>query len=261
MEKEIKTIVKEKYTEIAISSNSCCGPSCCEPGAETVFSLDYKDMEGYEPDADLALGCGIPTEFAQIQPGNTVLDLGSGAGNDVFVARSLAGEHGRVIGVDMTEAMIAKAEINKQKLGYDNVEFRLGDIEDLPLEDNIIDVAISNCVMNLVPDKARAYTEVYRVLKPGGHFSISDIVLVGELPPAILRAAELYAGCVSGAMQKTAYLQVIESAGFKNIQLQKEKLTELPDDLLLQYIGQEDLNDFRATGSSIYSINVYAEKK
>lgn len=261
MEKEIKTIVKEKYTEIAISSNSCCGPSCCEPGAETVFSLDYKDMEGYEPDADLALGCGIPTEFAQIQPGNTVLDLGSGAGNDVFVARSLTGEHGRVIGVDMTEAMIAKAEINKQKLGYDNVEFRLGDIEDLPLEDNIIDVAISNCVMNLVPDKARAYTEVYRVLKPGGHFSISDIVLVGELPPAILRAAELYAGCVSGAMQKTAYLQVIESAGFKNIQLQKEKLTELPDDLLLQYIGQEDLNDFRATGSSIYSINVYAEKK
>lgn len=260
MEKELKTIVKEKYTEIANSRSSCCGPSCCEPGAETVFSLDYKDMEGYEPDADLALGCGMPTEFAQIQQGDTVLDLGSGAGNDVFVARSLAGENGRIIGVDMTEAMIAKAEINRRKLGYDNVEFRLGDIEDLPLADNMIDVAISNCVMNLVPDKTRAYAEVYRVLKPGGHFSISDIVLVGELPPAIQKAAELYAGCVSGAMQKAEYLQVIEDAGFKNIQLQKEKLTELPDDLLLQYISQGDLDDFRATGSSVYSINVYAEK-
>lgn len=262
MQKELKTIVKEKYAEIARSQNksSCCSPSCCEPAVETVFSESYEQLEGYVPDADLALGCGIPTEFAQIKKGDTVLDLGSGAGNDVFVARSLTGETGRVIGVDMTEEMIAKAEANRRKLGYENVEFRLGDIEDMPLDDNIIDVAISNCVLNLVPDKERAYAEVYRVLKPGGHFSISDIVTIGELTPAVRAAAALYAGCVSGALQKEDYLAAIERAGFKNIQLQKERLIELPDELLRQYLAPGELAAFRAGGSSVYSINVYAEK-
>jgi SAM-dependent methyltransferase len=260
MQKELKTIVKEKYAEIARSQSSCCSPSCCEPSAETAFSESYEKLEGYVPDADLALGCGIPTEFAQIKKGDTVLDLGSGAGNDVFVARSLTGETGRVIGVDMTEEMIAKAEANRRKLGYENVEFRLGDIEDMPLEDNTVDVAISNCVMNLVPDKERAYAEVYRVLKPGGHFSISDIVTVGELTPAVRDAAALYAGCVSGALQKEDYLAAIERAGFKNIQVQKERLIELPDELLLQYLPAKELSAFRTSGSSIYSVNVYAEK-
>lgn len=265
MEKELKTIVREKYAEIAKSQSSCCGPkasSCCTPDeVETAFSESYRHLDGYVPDADLALGCGIPTEYARIKAGHTVLDLGSGAGNDVFVARSLAGESGRVIGVDMTQEMIAKAEANRRKLGYENVEFRLGDIEDLPLADNRIDVAISNCVMNLVPDKRRAYAEVHRVLKPGGHFSISDIVTVGELTPAVRNAAALYAGCVSGAMQKEDYLAAIEEAGFINIQIQKERKIELPDELLLSYLPQKELAAFRASGSSIYSINVYAEKK
>lgn len=260
--KDIKTIVREKYAEIANTQSSCCEPSCCgsESKVETVFSLPYQELEGYVPEADLSLGCGVPTEYAHIQKGDTVLDLGAGAGNDVFVARSLTGEKGRVIGVDMTEAMVTKAKANQRKLGYENVEFLLGEIEDLPLAADTIDVAISNCVMNLVPDKKQAYAEVYRVLKPGGHFSISDIVLKGELPPAVKSAAELYAGCVSGAMQKDEYLAAVSSAGFKNIQVQNEKLTELPDSLLLEYISREELAAFRESGASVYSINVYAEK-
>ena len=260
MEKELKTIVKEKYTEVVNTRSGCCEPTCCGPEVETTFSESYQHLDGYVPDADLALGCGIPTEYAQIKEGDTVLDLGSGAGNDVFVARQLVGDNGQVIGVDMTEAMIAQAEKNKAKLGYENVEFKLGEIEDLPLESNTIDVAISNCVMNLVPDKARAYAEVYRVLKKGGHFSISDIVLVGALTPAVRDAAALYAGCVAGALQKDDYLKAIEEAGFKNIQVRKERLIELPDELLLQHIAKEELAAFRASGSSVYSLNVYAEK-
>lgn len=263
MEKELKVIVKEKYAAIAKNQDGCCGPkasSCCEPEVETAFSESYQGLEGYVADADLSLGCGIPTEFAQIQKGDAVLDLGSGAGNDVFVARSLTGDTGRVIGVDMTEEMIAKAEQNRRKLGYENVEFRLGDIEELPLADNLVDVAISNCVMNLVPNKEKAYSEVYRVLKPGGHFSISDIVIVGDLPAAAREAAALYAGCVSGAMQKEDYVATIRATGFRNVQVQKERLIELPDDLLLQHLQPEDLEDFRRSGSSIYSINVFAEK-
>lgn len=262
MERDIKTIVREKYAEIANTSSSCCEPSCCGPKSEveTVFSLPYEKLEGYVPEADLALGCGVPTEYAHIRKGDTVLDLGSGAGNDVFVARSLTGETGKVIGVDMTEAMVNKAKANQSKLGYTNIEFLLGEIEDLPLADNLVDVAISNCVMNLAPDKKRAYAEVYRVLKPGGHFSISDIVLKGELPPAVQNAAELYAGCVSGAMQIDDYLAAIGEAGFKNIEVQNEKLTKLPDSLLLEYISEDALKTFQESGASIYSVNVYAEK-
>ncbi len=263
MEKDIKKIVKDKYTRIVESqqSSGCCEPSsCCEPSVETVFSEGYDHLEGYNPDADLNLGCGLPTEYARIQPGDTVLDLGAGAGNDVFVARSLAGESGRVIGVDMTEAMIARAERNRQKLGFKNVEFLLGEIEDLPLPDGSVDVAISNCVMNLVPDKQRAYAEVYRVLRPGGHFSISDIVTVGELTPEVRDAAALYTGCVSGALQKEAYLGAIADAGFQHIKIDKERRIELPDELLLEHIDTAELKAFRESGSSIYSINVYAEK-
>jgi arsenite methyltransferase len=213
MEKDLKAIVREKYTEVAVASSSCCGPAdCCAPGGID-FSEGYEGLAGYAQEADLGLGCGLPTEYARIQPGDTVLDLGSGAGNDVFIARQLTGPEGKVIGVDMTEAMIAKARANQRKLGYDNVEFILGDIEALPLPNGAVDIAISNCVMNLVPDKAKAYREVFRVLRPGGHFSISDIVLQGELPPQLQQAAVAYAGCVAGAMQKEEYLAVIAQCG------------------------------------------------
>lgn len=255
----MKEVVREKYTEVVQASQSCCGPSCCSPGGAD-FSEGYESLEGYVKDADLGLGCGLPTEFARIQEGDTVLDLGAGAGNDVFIARSLAGESGRVIGLDMTEAMIARARANNRKLGYRNVEFVLGDIEDMPLEDNSVDVAISNCVMNLVPDKDRAYAEVHRVLRPGGHFSISDIVLQGELPPALQEAAAMYAGCVAGAMQKGEYLTAIERAGFSNIKIDKERQLNLPDELLLDFLSPAELNAFRESGTGIFSINVYGEK-
>ncbi|PKP21900.1 MAG: arsenite S-adenosylmethyltransferase, partial [Bacteroidetes bacterium HGW-Bacteroidetes-20] len=228
--KDVKEIVKEKYTEIANQTkgqnqSSCCGSgsSCCSNVDYTIFSDNYNKIAGYIADADLGLGCGLPTEFAFIKPGDTVIDLGSGAGNDAFVARSLVGESGLVIGVDMTEAMIALANKNCDKYGFTNVQFRLGDIENMPIGANKADVVISNCVLNLVPDKKRAFAEVFRVLKANGHFSISDVVLVGELPAPIVNAAEMYAGCVSGAIQKDAYLKLIEDKGFVIIKLQKEK--------------------------------------
>lgn len=263
MEKDIKTIVKEKYTEVVTQQSSCCGPSNCCSGPTvdfSDFSESYAEQDGYVADADLNLGCGLPTEFAKIKRGDTVLDLGAGAGNDLFVARSLAGPEGFLIGIDMTEAMVERAKANQAKLGFTNMDFRLGDIEDMPIEDDSVDVAISNCVMNLVPDKALAYAELFRVLKPGGHFSISDVVLKGELPQAIAEAAALYAGCVAGAMQKEDYLAVIREAGFADLEVQKERLLHLPDELLLEYVSQADLEAFRASGASVYSINVFARK-
>lgn len=261
MSDNIKEIVREKYAEIVTQGTSCCsGTGCCENGVETVFSESYQTLEGYNPDADFGLGCGLPTEYARIQPGYTVLDLGAGAGNDVFIARQLTGAAGRVIGLDMTEAMVRKANENKAKLGYDNVEFILGDIEAIPLPDSIVDVAISNCVMNLVPDKQKAYGEVFRVLKEGGHFSISDIVLDGELPENLQKAAELYTGCVAGAMQKDEYLDVIRQAGFVNLTIDKEREYSLPEGLLAQYLSPSQIEAFRNSGSRILSLNVFAEK-
>jgi SAM-dependent methyltransferase len=221
---------------------------------------DYSKLAGYVPDADLSLGCGLPTEYAQIRPGDTVVDLGSGAGNDCFVARSIAGEKGRVIGIDMTGEMIARARENAGKLGFSNVEFRLGDIEDMPVEDNTADVVVSNCVMNLVPDKKRAFSETFRIIKPGGHFSISDIVLQGELPEAVRNEAALYAGCISGAVQKEEYLQIVRDAGFINVTVQKERKTEIPNEILIRYLSLEELREFKRNRVGIYSVTVYAEK-
>lgn len=262
---DLKTIVREKYSGIVKKNDpsaSCCGSSpCCSGTDYSVFSESYKDLNGYNPDADYNLGCGIPTEYAKIKAGDTVLDLGSGAGNDCFVARALTGETGRVIGVDMTEAMIVKARENNIKLGFSNVEFRPGDIESLPVEDSCIDVVISNCVLNLVPDKDKAFAEIFRVLKPGGHFSVSDVVLRGNLPGKIQQAAEMYAGCVSGAIDIELYLKKMEKAGLKNIRVQKEKIISLPDDSLLNFLDRDELDEFRNSGSGIFSITVYAEKK
>ncbi|HNA40971.1 MAG TPA: arsenite methyltransferase, partial [Saprospiraceae bacterium] len=222
---EIKEMVKQKYSEIAlqdmaINASSCCGSGGCSTEVYNIMTDEYSHLEGYNPDADLKLGCGLPTEFAKIKPGDTVVDLGSGAGNDCFVARHETGDTGKVIGIDFTEAMIDKARANAEKLQFNNVEFRLGDIEQMPVTSDIADVVVSNCVMNLVPDKPKAFGEIFRILKPGGHFSISDIVLDGELPEKLRKAAEMYAGCVSGAIQQSDYLQIIKDAGFTNISVQ-----------------------------------------
>jgi len=260
----VKDLVREKYSEIAAQSkeqnlSSCCGSSCC--GAESaIMADDYSHLQGYNPDADLGLGCGLPTQFAKIKKGDTVIDLGSGAGNDVFIARHETGEEGKVIGIDMTPAMIKKARENAETLNFKNVEFRLGDIEDMPVSSNVADVIVSNCVLNLVPNKSGVISEIYRVLKPGAHFSISDIVLEGDLPIEIKEAAEMYAGCVAGAIQKNDYLNLIEKKGFKNITVQKDKPIFIPDEILSQYLSSEQLNSFKKSGTGIRSVTVYAEK-
>jgi len=265
-EEKIKEMVRQKYAQIAFQSQaenaaSCCGAvGCGTTEVHSIMSDDYSALDGYQPEADLSLGCGLPTQFANIRPGDVVIDLGSGAGNDCFIARHETGEHGKVIGIDFTPAMIAKAQHNAQKLGYQNVEFRQGDIELMPVSDNLADVVVSNCVLNLVPNKAATIQEIYRVLKPGGHFSISDIVLVGQLPPAILEASEMYAGCVSGAIAKDAYLGHVAAAGFVNVVLQKEKMIYIPDEILLRYLDQAAIDDFRSGPNNIFSITLYGEK-
>jgi SAM-dependent methyltransferase len=262
---DLKALVKQKYAEIALQDketnmSSCCGAGGCSTEVYNIMSDDYSSLEGYNPDADLGLGCGLPTQFAQIRPGDTVIDLGSGAGNDCFVARNEAGEDGRVIGIDFTPAMIEKARTNAQNLGFANVEFRLGDIEKMPVSDNRADVIVSNCVLNLVPDKDKVFSEIFRVLKPGGHFSISDVVLLGELPEGLRSDAEMYAGCISGAIQKNDYLGLIEKNGFQNIRIQKEKAIEIPEDILQNYLSPEDMDAFKSGNTGIFSITVYAEK-
>jgi SAM-dependent methyltransferase len=262
---ELKDLVREKYGQIADQSkaenaSSCCGAGGCGPIDYTVMADDYSRLEGYAKDADLGLGCGLPTEHALIRPGDTVVDLGSGAGNDSFVARSITGDEGRVIGIDFTDRMIEKAKANAAKLGYTNVEFRQGDIENLPLAGGIADVVVSNCVFNLVPNKKQALAETFRILKTGGHFSISDIVLSGDLPDGLQKSAEMYAGCVAGAIQKSEYLDLIQNAGFKNIRIQKEKRIQIPDEILLNYVGKDELDAMKSGDRGIFSITVYAEK-
>lgn len=262
---QIKEMVKQKYSEIAlqdkeINQASCCGSGCCSTEVYNIMSDDYTALEGYNPDADLGLGCGLPTQFANIKKGNTVIDLGSGAGNDCFIARAETSAEGKVIGIDFTPAMIEKARTNAEKLGFNNVEFRQGDIEKIPVTASVADVVVSNCVLNLVPNKDNVFKEIYRVLKPGGHFSISDVVLVGSLPEALRKDAEMYAGCVSGAIQKDVYMELIHLNGFTNIQLQKEKAIAIPDDILQNYLNDTELNNFKSGNTGIFSITVYAEK-
>jgi arsenite methyltransferase len=266
-QEQLKELVRQKYSEIALqdketNASSCCGATSCCTGEEVynIMADDYSQLEGYNPDADLGLGCGLPTQFARIKKGDVVMDLGSGAGNDAFIARHETGETGKVIGVDFTPAMIEKARRNAEVRGFNNVEFRQGDIEDMPIGGNRADVVVSNCVLNLVPNKNGVMKEIYRVLKPGGHFSISDIVLEGDLPKELKQAAEMYAGCVSGAIQKQVYLELIEANGFKNITVQKDKAIVIPDDILSQYLSTEQIEGFKKSGTGIRSITVYAEK-
>jgi len=264
-EAELKEIVRQKYSEIALQDketnmSSCCGAGGCSTEVYNIMSDDYSTLEGYNADADLGLGCGLPTQFARIKEGDLVVDLGSGAGNDCFVARHETGATGKVIGIDFTTAMIEKARKNAEIRGFNNVEFRQGDIEQMPITSNVADVVVSNCVLNLVPNKHAVFQEIYRVLKPGGHFSISDVVLVGALPNALKETAEMYAGCVSGAIQKQVYLELINANGFDNITIQKEKPIYIPDDILIKHLSAEEIASFRAGGIGIFSITVFAQK-
>ena len=266
LQEDLKKLVKEKYSaiatqEIKVNLSSCCGAG--EPSKEVynIMTDDYSKVEGYTKDADLGLSCGLPTQFAKIKPGDTVVDLGSGAGNDAFVARHETGPNGKVIGVDFVTEMIQKARANADKMGFNNVEFRFGDIETMPVSDDSVNVVVSNCVLNLLPSKDKIFQEIHRVLKPNGHFSISDIVLKGDLPEALRQSAEMYAGCVAGAIQKTDYLSLIEKAGFTNITIQKEKPIILPDDILSKYLEGDALNAFKNGNTGIFSITVFATKK
>jgi SAM-dependent methyltransferase len=263
---DLKLVVKEKYGSIARPGNfleqqGCCGSSgCCGEPEFSMIGDEYTNVAGYNPDADLGLGCGLPTEYAGIKPGDSILDLGSGAGNDCFVARTFVGETGQVTGLDFTEEMTQKAQQNLAKTGFKNIEFIQGDIEEMPLPDSTYDVIISNCVLNLVPDKQKAFSEIYRVLKQDGHICISDVVLSGELPAGMKKAAEMYAGCVSGALQKEKYLKIIEEQGFSQIEIKKKKSIGIPNTILKNYLEKNEIENFKQAGTGIFSITVTANK-
>ncbi len=263
---DLKMVVKDKYSEIANQTkqqneSSCCGATgCCSTVDYAIFSESYDKLEGYNPDADLGLGCGIPTQFAGINKGDHVLDLGSGAGNDCFVARAIVGETGKVTGLDFTDAMLAKAIENTKKLGFTNVEFVYGDIEEMPLPDNSFDVVVSNCVLNLVPDKNRAFAQIIRVLKPNGHFCVSDVVLKGSLPENLRKDAEMYAGCVSGAVDIDEYLEIINKQGFRNVTVHKQKEIAIPNEVLEKYLSKEEILNFKNGETGIFSITVSGKK-
>ena len=225
-EQELKNAVRESYARVAKQSGSCCSSGCCGTAKpkEIAKKIGYteEEMQAVPSGSNLGLGCGNPIALASLKEGETVLDLGSGAGFDCFLASNIVGPNGKVIGVDMTAEMVARARDNALKGGYGNVEFRLGEIEALPVEDNTIDIIISNCVINLVPDKEKAFQEAFRVLKPGGRLMVSDIVLQKKLPDFVLESIEAYVGCVSGASMKDRYLDFIKSAGFENVTVIEE---------------------------------------
>ena len=264
-EEQLKEIVRKKYSEIALQDketnmSSCCGAGGCSTEVYNIMSEDYTTLNGYNADADLGLGCGLPTQYAQIKKGDVVVDLGSGAGNDCFIARHETGETGKVIGIDFTPAMIDKARSNAEVRGFNNVEFRQGDIESMPITANTADVIVSNCVLNLVPNKDAVIKDIYRVLKPGGYFSISDVVLVGALPEGLRKDAEMYAGCVSGAIQKEVYMELIHANGFEQVTIQKEKAIIIPDDILINYLSADQIAAFNNGASGIFSVTVFAKK-
>ena len=264
---EKKALVKQRYSELALNSDAlksacCCGMDPATPSKKifTIMSEDYSGLKGYEADADLGVGCGLPTEYAGIKEGDTVLDLGSGAGNDCFIARAEAGETGKVIGIDFSPQMIEKARKNTTKRGYTNVEFIEGDIENMPLSDNSVDVVVSNCVLNLLPEKDKIFKEIYRVLKQGGHFCISDVVLNGVFPKEFTDNASMYAGCISSAIQKDEYLGEIEKANFTDIKIERTKTVLIPDEVLHEHLDERTIAKYKAGNVGIYSITVTGVK-
>lgn len=265
---EKKVLVKQQYSELALNSDllktgCCCGTKPMIPSKKvfTIMSEDYSQLKGYEADADLGVGCGLPTQYAGIKEGDTVLDLGSGAGNDCFIARAEVGESGKVFGVDFSPQMIEKARKNAIKRGYSNVEFIEGDIEDIPLSDNSMDVVVSNCVLNLLPEKDKIFKEIYRVLKKGGHFCISDVVLNGVFPKEFTDNASMYAGCIASAIQREDYLGEIEKVSFTNVKVERTKVIMIPDEVLQEHLDQQTITKYKAGNVGIYSITVTGTKE
>lgn len=265
---ELKQLVKEQYSLLALNSDSlknacCCGtkPNAASKKVFTIMSEDYSSLQGYEPDADLGVGCGIPTQYANIKKGDIVVDLGSGAGNDCFIARNEVGDNGKVIGLDFSPEMVTKARSNNAKRGYANVEFMEADIENMPLEDNTIDVVVSNCVLNLLPQKNKIFKEIYRVLKTGGHFCVSDVVLNGTFPKEFINNAALYAGCIASAIQRDEYLQEIKKANFESITVQQTKTIEIPDNVLYDHLDESTIQKYKAGNLGVYSITVTGIKR
>jgi len=253
----LKMTVQEKYTEVVTRKSCCCGG---KKTSDDKLVEGYDQLEGYVKDADYGLGCGVPTQFANIKSGNTVLDLGSGAGNDVFVARAIVGIEGKVIGIDFTEEMIKKANENKAKVGFTNIEFRKGDIENMPVDDNSVDVVISNCVINLVPDKRKAFSEIYRVLKPGGHFCISDMVVNGSMSSELREDLSLYAGCIAGALSQDEYMQILKEVGFTNPEIKKSSKVITSRERLDKKYDAARADAMWSLADSLFSITFYAVK-
>jgi SAM-dependent methyltransferase len=269
----IKNKVKEGYGRVAMENRPCCGTpsSCCGSGASIqsigeMIGYSKEEMSQVPEGANLGLGCGNPVALASLREGQTVLDLGSGAGFDCFLTARAVGETGRVIGVDMTPEMIQKARENAEKGGYRNVEFRLGDIESLPVIDNSVDVILSNCVINLSPNKPRVFSEAFRVLKTGGKLTLSDVVLLQPLPPELANSSAAYLGCVAGASLKSDYLEMLSAAGFTDVQVVGESpfyLGEAAADPIVQAIIEEaklTSEQVKEVGKSIVSIKVVATK-
>lgn len=260
----LREVVREKYAQLAQPTVTSAASNCCSPGAKgssmNLIGDAYEGVSGYVAEADLGLGCGLPVEHAGLESGQTVLDLGSGAGLDVFVARHEVGETGRVIGVDMTAEMIAKARENARQSGFDNVEFRLGEIEHLPVQSDSVDVVISNCVLNLVPDKRAAFAEVFRVLKPGGHFCISDVVASRPLPEWVQGIADAYAGCVAGAIPRDDYLDIIREAGFADVRVVTERRIHVPAELIQRQLTPAQQREAERSDLHVLSVTVTAAK-
>jgi SAM-dependent methyltransferase len=259
---EVREAVKARYAAIArgkekggddSQASACCGDADAEAPVNMIGEA-YDTVDGYVAEADLQLGCGVPTDHAGLETGQTVVDLGSGAGLDAFVARRIVGESGRVIGVDFAPEMVDKARTNARSLGLENVEFLEGDIEDLPLGDETADVVLSNCVLNLVPDKVQAFAEMQRVLRPGGHFCVSDVVSGGPLPADIRRSAALYAGCVAGAIEESEYLALLHAVGFDAVEVASRRRIEVPDEALPDTLTGADRAALEESG--LWSVTV-----
>lgn len=258
---EIKEMVKQRYNELSLTRNAerpkCgCSPAAPSKKVFTIMSEDYSNLKGYEPEADLGVGCGLPTQYARIKKGDTVIDLGSGAGNDCFIAREEAGGTGLIIGIDFAPGMIARARENAVRRGFTNIEFIEGDIEDMPVADATADVVVSNCVLNLLPRKDRIFKEIYRVLKPQGHFCVSDVVLDGVFPKEFTDNAAMYAGCIASAIQKEEYLAEITKAGFADVKIERTKTVVIPDDVLDEHLDGTTIKKYKEGDVGIYSITV-----
>ena len=274
MEKDaIKNKVKEGYGRVALENRSCCGTasSCCGSSASIqstgeMIGYSKEEMNQVPEGANLGLGCGNPVALASLKKGQTVLDLGSGAGFDCFLAAKAVGEKGRVIGVDMTPEMIAKARENAKKGGFGNIDFRLGDIENLPVPNDSVDVILSNCVVNLSPEKPKVFAEAFRVLKSGGKLTLSDVVLLRPLPAVLTNSAAAYLGCVAGASLKSDYIGMLNEAGFADVQVVGESpfyLGEAAADPIVQTIIEEARltpEQVKEVGKSIVSIKLVATK-